>query len=202
MSGGLSKNLLMFNKLCGDDAAKNVILGTTKWADVVETVGQQREQQLSNEHWKHMLDHGAKTARFTNTSESAWAIVNKILQRDQTEVLLIQHELVDLRKLIPQTAAGLALRHNLQELLEHQKKEARQLRKEVASGDEGTRVGYEEKQRQIRSTQSQIRELEIPLYKQILTFFARQEKSTGRSACISTAFTSLTKSSVKFTTRG
>lgn len=178
MSGALCKNLLLFNKLCGDDAVKNVILATTKWAEVVKTVGEQRERELSEQHWKHMLDHEAKITRFTNTSESAWDIVNDILHRNQAEAVLIQKELVDLRKHIPETEVGLALRHKLEELLEHQIKELQ--KEKLALGNEGTGEPYKEKQKKIRSTKNEIQKLKIPLYRQILAFFAHQGPSHGK----------------------
>jgi hypothetical protein len=71
-----------FYRLCGQDALKNVILATTKWGDVTREVGLRREQQLAENHWKDMLDSGAKMAQFNNTQESAWAIVDLVLQRE------------------------------------------------------------------------------------------------------------------------
>lgn len=48
MQGSAKKNLLMFKKLCGKDAMKNVILATTMWGKVSSEEGAQRETQLTN----------------------------------------------------------------------------------------------------------------------------------------------------------
>jgi hypothetical protein len=72
-------SLVMLNKLCGNDASQNVILATTKWDEISEEVGRRRERQLSDTYWKEMLDKGSRMARFTNTRESAWAVVDLIV---------------------------------------------------------------------------------------------------------------------------
>jgi hypothetical protein len=53
----------MFQKLCGDDALKNVILVTTMWSQVDVDVGRKREDELhqSSEFWKPLIELGART---------------------------------------------------------------------------------------------------------------------------------------------
>jgi len=172
MLGTSRKNLTMFKKLCGDRALKNVILATTKWDDIAPGVGEPREQQLSNKYWKEMVSQGSKIKRFTHTRESAWAIVDPIVNKDPISVL-IQQELVDLQKLLPQSEAGKTLRYSLQELLEGQKEMARQLQDDKGTqGDEEFQRRQEETMQQIRSTLNQIQELKVPLGKRILAFFS------------------------------
>lgn len=108
--------------------------------------------------------------RYMGTHDSAWDIIDLVLQQDQAEALLIQQELVDLQKILPETEAGLALRYTLQELLKAQKEMAKQLRALAQEGGEIQRR-YEENQKQLRSTLKQIRDLKIPLSRRILTFF-------------------------------
>lgn len=168
MLGTTRKNLEMFRKLCGDDAIKNVILGTTKWGDVRKEVGYRREQQLAQEHWKHMLDKGAEMARFGDTHKSALTIVDLILKREVANALLIQHELVDLQQLLPETEAGKTLRYTLQELLQAQQDMSERLQRGEGGQEEQER--YKETQNQIRSTLEQIRELKIPLSRRIMKF--------------------------------
>lgn len=67
----------IFKKLCGQDALQNAILVTTKWNKVHEDVGTLREKNLRETHWKDILAAGCKIARFDNTYQSAWAIVNQ-----------------------------------------------------------------------------------------------------------------------------
>jgi len=177
----------MFGKLCGDDAIKNVILATTKWSHIVGDVGKQREEQLSKMYWKRMLDQGSGMAQFRATPKSAWDIVGLILKKKEVYALLIQEELVDLQKRLPETEAGIALRHTLQELLEDQKEMARQLREETeaqrnAEPAPELRVRYEETQERLSSTLNQIQDLKVPLGRRIFTFFFLTKRSHAVSS--------------------
>ena len=49
-------------------------------------------------------------------SASAWEIVNHILKNDRIEFVRIQEELLELRRVIPNTDAGKTLLHTLEEL--------------------------------------------------------------------------------------
>jgi len=172
MFGTARKNLTMFNKLCGDDALKNVILVTTKWDDIERGVGRRREQQLSNTYWKKMLSQGSQMARFMNTQESAWEIIDLVLLKDPVNAL-IQKELIDLQKHLPETEAGKTLRYTLQELLEAQKEMARQLQNDDGTQEDGgLREREEETTKRLRSTLHQIQELKIPLGRRIVTFLS------------------------------
>ena len=81
MTGSSVINLRMFRKLCGDENLKNVILATTKWAKLRKDVEVSREQELytNKEFWGLMVKYRSKVRRFENTTESACAIVEKIL---------------------------------------------------------------------------------------------------------------------------
>jgi hypothetical protein len=85
MHGSSIKNYAMFTKLCGNGAMKHVILVTTKWARVELHEGERREEQLKAEFWKGMIDKGAVTARFVETRDSAWSIVDQLLARSGDE---------------------------------------------------------------------------------------------------------------------
>jgi hypothetical protein len=178
MFGTSRKNLTMFNKLCGEDASRNIILATTKWSHVALDAGQRREEQLSDTYWREMIAHGSSMARFMNTKKSASEIVKLILKKPPMDALLIQEELVDLQKRLPETEAGMTLRYTLQELLEDQKAITRQLREDTISRQlrkdaggqmsEELRVRCEEAEKRLRSTLTQIEELKIPLGRRIL----------------------------------
>jgi hypothetical protein len=96
-------SFFMLKKLCGDDRLKNIILATTKWGNIDEAVGRRREQQLSETYWKRMLLRGSRMARFMDTRESAWAIIDLVLDGDS--VNLPKHssqlEMVKYRPLSP-----------------------------------------------------------------------------------------------------
>lgn len=153
MSGKGLKNLNMFRKLCGDEALKNVVLGTTKWDEVTPEIGQKREQQLAQDFWREMLQHGSVMMRVGTDSESSpWKIIDQILTNPVLDSVLIQKELVELQKVIPQTAAGKELRQTLQQFLEKQK-EMQHLSQEDRDKNND----------RIRATVHQISQLNVPL---------------------------------------
>ena len=168
MLGTFRKNLTMFNKLCGEDALKKVVLATTKWCDVTPNVGPSREQQLSSNYWHDMLRQGSQMERFENTYESAWAIVNLILDEDSV-IALIQEELIDLQNCLPETEAGKTLRYTLLEV--HKKLALRLQDEKDTEADEGLGDRDEEIMERLRSTLNQIQELKVPLSRRIITFF-------------------------------
>ncbi|KAF9464789.1 hypothetical protein BDZ94DRAFT_1119297, partial [Collybia nuda] len=116
--GTVSKNLHIFCKLCGDDALPSVILRTTKWGQVDHETEKRREEELRGKCWKDFLENSATMHRFLDDHESAWNMVNCLLQKILVvDSLHIQQELVDLGKLIPDTDAGKLLRYKLEEVL-------------------------------------------------------------------------------------
>ena len=130
MKGTTRRNLDIFHHLCGDKALARVVLGTTKWGEVDVNVGERREQQLAKTFW-NLTASGSKLLRFHNTESSARAFLDAIIgqlefggnEESLNNVLLIQNEIVDLERRIPETAEGKELRHTLKQLLEIRKKE-------------------------------------------------------------------------------
>ena len=157
----------MFRKLCGDEALKNVVLGTTKWDDVKLEVGQQREIQLRDDFWKEMIQHGSAIMQVHD--DSAWNVVNHILENETIDSILIQNELMKLRMIIPQTSAGQELRFTLRELLEMQIQTMHQL--ETEENDEWHERKVAENRAQIRATVNQLSELEVPINFRIKRWF-------------------------------
>jgi len=173
MMGAPRKNLEMFRELCGDKAVRNVVLATTKWADVPAEVGDRRENQLREKYWAKMLNLGSHMMRLDVTTESAWKIINHILENQAVDQLLIQKELVDLQRILPETAAGRALRATLKELLATQEKVAQKLKQSGdAQADGRLRQTFEENQRKIQSIIHQIQQLKIPTSRRFLAFLS------------------------------
>ena len=119
MQGSLKRNLDVFQKLCGDDALRNVVLCTTKWSDVEEEDGEGRTEELVHGYWKEMIEHKSTVHALKNCCQSAWNVVDLIIEsnREKMRALQIQKELVDDHKLIPDTEAGRELRYNLKNLI-------------------------------------------------------------------------------------
>ena len=139
MVGTPLKILRMFANLCGDGAIKNVILATTMWDLVEADEGVRRVTQLQGKYWKEMLARGSKVARFDRTYESAWEIVDMIIKQDgghsSRYPLLIQEEMVELKRPLGETQAGITLYNTSQRLLAEQQEAIRQLRDEAKTQD-------------------------------------------------------------------
>ena len=118
MAGSPHRNLRMFEELCGDQAAKKVVLVTTMWDKVEQDTGVHRERELFENYWKTMITYGASTARFSNCAASAWSIIDPILSLKQpgAELLLLK-ELVDFKRPLNETKAGKTLYSDRQRLL-------------------------------------------------------------------------------------
>lgn len=107
-TGGASSALSLFTKICGDHAFKNVVLTTTRWELVPETTGSQREKELQQGFWKHMLTLDASMARYKGDRASALVIVSQVLKvAGKTAVVLeLQREMVEENKALKDTSAG------------------------------------------------------------------------------------------------
>ncbi|KAG6918826.1 hypothetical protein DXG01_011229 [Tephrocybe rancida] len=104
-SSGKSFNL--FEKLCGQSAMKKVVLATTMWDKVNPEDGERREEELKDDIWKDMIEHGSTLHRANKTS-SAHDIINFLLSRNDFRPIKIQREMVDTNRPIAETKAGRA----------------------------------------------------------------------------------------------
>ncbi|KAG6856637.1 hypothetical protein H0H87_002227 [Tephrocybe sp. NHM501043] len=176
MMGAPRRNLEMFRELCGEKAIRNVVLATTKWEEVSLDLGERREQQLRDNYWKYMLKLGSQMLRFRgqHDTKSAWEIVDRILNHVSVDALQIQEEMVDLRRILPETGAGRALRATLMELLVAQEEIATKLKEQGAEDDARLRQTFEENKRMIESIAKQIQGLKIPLARRVIAFMRCQ----------------------------
>jgi len=132
MAGPPLRVLDIFKGICGKDAFQNVLLVTTMWDEVPLGVGEKRESGLlqNDRRWKPMVAGGARTARFMNTAESAWAIISQFKPESRRPVLL-QRELVDHQKPLAETAAGRPIFRSLEESIATQRERLQTLRKRL-----------------------------------------------------------------------
>ena len=184
MGGSPHRNLRMLGELCGDQAVKKVVLVTTMW-DKDKTgpqkYKQQRERELFDMYWKTMINYGASTARFLNSADSAWKIIDPILEQQETEVLLLQEELVDLKRTLNETQAGKTLYSDLQRLLAEQRDTVRSLAEQAREQsnpqlarkleDELKRI-----QKDFDKTFNEIKRLKIPLGKRLLLLVGKKSR--------------------------
>ncbi|KFY32272.1 hypothetical protein V493_00350 [Pseudogymnoascus sp. VKM F-4281 (FW-2241)] len=105
MEGQSLKNLRMMRKLCGTNSLKNVVLATTMWENVTESVGMERELELKQDFWKDMIEDGSTVARIlTENGNEAHELVRLLLKNKPLSTLL-QDELRS-GKTLAQTGAG------------------------------------------------------------------------------------------------
>ena len=185
------RNLRMFGELCGDQAVKKVILVTTMWdkalAPGMEKLQQtfpKRERELIDSYWKIMIDHGASFARFSNSVDSAWKIIDIILKQQESEVLLLQEEIVDLKRALNETQAGKTLYSDLQRLLAEQRDTVRSLAqqaREESNPQLARQLESELKriQKDFDKTFNEISNLKVSFGKRLLLFFGKKSREVS-----------------------
>ncbi|KAJ4415327.1 hypothetical protein N0V85_002768 [Neurospora sp. IMI 360204] len=124
MVGSAKKNLFIFKKLCGQNALKHVTLATTMWEAVQPSDGERRERELleTREFWGYMQSKGANVEKHYNNRESAMRILSKFFTEEQV-VTAMQEELVDGRKQVLDTEAGIELNSEYRKIEENLKRE-------------------------------------------------------------------------------
>ena len=100
VGGTAKRNLRIFQKLCGRDSFKNVVIVTTMWDKVTPEEGEQREQELqrSDSLFKPLMDEGATMVRHEGTRESALKIMQWLDGKSNTVVAKIIDEFVKEKK--------------------------------------------------------------------------------------------------------
>ncbi|KAF2264555.1 P-loop containing nucleoside triphosphate hydrolase protein [Lojkania enalia] len=109
------KTFEVFKKIVGAEALKNVLLVTSRWHEIDQGTGAERERQLKDKFWAYMIGHGSNISRFHGDRSSAVSLVSQLLCQD-TVVLQLQRELVDEGKLLDDTAAGTYVSDGLEKL--------------------------------------------------------------------------------------
>lgn len=131
MGGSALKNIRVFEKLCGKDGLKNIVLATTLWEilrkkDITVGTGVDRESQLleHDEFWGFMAKRGSHVMRHYGSQESAWKMVSYLVDKRKSIVLDIQRQLVDENQTLDNTSAGQIVQ---EELLKARRKHERDL---------------------------------------------------------------------------
>ncbi|OCH89845.1 hypothetical protein OBBRIDRAFT_793907 [Obba rivulosa] len=157
MGGIARRNFSMFQRLCGVDALRNVVIATTRWEEVDVKTGAERQDELATKtvFFKPVLDEGAKMLRHDNGLESAQAIIRCFL-RNQPKALLIQKEMVDEDKPLSETEAGRELQRDIRAQMEKHDKKMQELREEmqeaVGEHDEELRAELDKEMQDMRYT--------------------------------------------------
>ncbi|KAJ3502786.1 hypothetical protein NLJ89_g8729 [Agrocybe chaxingu] len=185
MSGSPHRNLRMFGELCGDRATSKVALVTTMWDRVNQAIAEKRQQELERNYFRELLIRGAIPMRFNNTERAAWNIVDTIIREGDREEILLQEELVELRRRLNETSAGRAIYNTFQKLLKDQREVVRELAR-LAKAQNNVRLvsemnlEYKRIQREFEKSFGQIAELKVPLGRRIILYLFGK-KSRARS---------------------
>jgi hypothetical protein len=177
VAGTPLKNLRMFEKLCGKHALGNIILTTTMWDKIDETTGQEREKELKGQYWKSMIRLGSTTIRYRNTKDSAWEILDKVLQSGHNRhAVLLQNEMVDMERQLNETDAGRTLYTALESLVKRRQEtldEIQAVSKEQTDQEILKRLRDEcdELQKQLEITIADLQMMRISVGKRFLRYF-------------------------------
>ena len=99
------RSLRLLQELCGDVALNKVIFLTTMWKDVPASTGARREQEIRERYWKRMLQLGSRVARFEDSRESAWRVIEPLFSGGNMS-LKLQEQLLSTRILAGTGAAA------------------------------------------------------------------------------------------------
>jgi hypothetical protein len=163
MSGMSTRNFKVFRHLCGNRTLANVAIVTSHWGLVDPKIGEARAIELStkDEFFKPAIKLGAHFLRHYNTSESAQAIIRKLIS-NKPMPLLIQEELVDQQMTLEEAAAGAELQA---ELLEQQKRHDDKMRQLEKDTEDAIKRKDEQSRIEIEMERIKTREAQIKLQK-------------------------------------
>lgn len=133
MAGLPLANLRIFKKLCGNNALQNIILTTTMWDAVTDvSTALRRERELESEYWNGMIIGGSTTARYKNTPASAWDTASRVIQNAYKQrSVKLQEELLNIKRHLPDTNAGLDLYVTLENLVHKRQETLQQIQDEL-----------------------------------------------------------------------
>lgn len=72
------KHLRILMAMAGAEASLNIAIITTCWS-VVGRQSTKVERELRSTLWREMLENGAMYGRFQDTTDSAWNVINPLL---------------------------------------------------------------------------------------------------------------------------
>lgn len=171
MEGSSLRNFRAFQRLCGENTFKNIVLCTTFWDCVSEALGTQREKELEEdpEFWGKMKSQGSEVIRIRNYSQSKDVLL-RMAQRS-TVTLDIQKEMVEERRSLDNTGVGRAMEEMARMKSEH---EAEMVRLKI-DGEKRLKMKEEENRRRVAELTA-IREEQQRLLKEQEVEQARQAR--------------------------
>ncbi|KAL8700313.1 MAG: hypothetical protein Q9224_001023 [Gallowayella concinna] len=178
----------IFKKICGDRAMKNNLLVTSRWSEVDQALGSDRERQLKEKFWSYMLNKGSNMSRFHGDRDSAISLVSQLLSKD-TVVLELQEELVDRGKNLDETAAGVYVSDNLDKMKQKYQEELSalaRLRQELLEHGQAARRQFQRDWEAERNRLREANEQQVSLQRPVGTEVRQEikEKKSGHSTLL------------------
>ncbi|KAJ4480259.1 lipoxygenase [Lentinula aciculospora] len=130
--GQATRNLKMFQNLCGTNAYRNIVVLTTFWDRVSMLEGAKREGQLQSMYFSDIVVGGALFMRHDRTARSAAEVLAHILTLRPTN-LQIQEEIRVGGKALEDTAAGSVHREEIERIMAKYREEVSNLSKEISA---------------------------------------------------------------------
>ncbi|CAI7627158.1 unnamed protein product [Penicillium glandicola] len=143
MSGSTMRNLDMMRAMCGFTSYSNLAIATTMWSEKSPLCDQRESQLISDERFfGGFISRGAATFRHNEKGRlgsleeitSARRIVTHLILQSQKyppEVLQLQREIVNQRKVIGETKAGIVLAGDLHKARQAYERELKKLREAI-----------------------------------------------------------------------
>ncbi|RMJ13422.1 hypothetical protein BHE90_005752 [Fusarium euwallaceae] len=185
-AGSSIKTFEIFKRICGEEALKNVLLVTSRWGEVDEVTGADRERELRERIWAFMLGRGSCMSRFHGDRSSAVTLASQLLVKDPV-VLRLQHEMINEHKDLNETAAGSFVDNGLSKLREEYlgKIEALEnLKKELKESDRVMKrkmqAEWEMERARLRKTEEQQVSLRRDVYEEVKSEM-QQDKTETKS---------------------
>ncbi|KAK3315443.1 P-loop containing nucleoside triphosphate hydrolase protein [Apodospora peruviana] len=161
MQGSALTHFNIFQELCGEEAFGNVILLTTMWDQLEHVgVGMRRQQELREEYWSSMVEHGSHVRKFHPASASlAEGLVCRLLEKDNI-VLQVQKDVMEQGKALEATAVGRFVVERLEKRLDGLTKDMEKLEADAElarrRGDERKRREMEKKLEKLRTKRQSV----------------------------------------------
>jgi hypothetical protein len=138
VQGTEKRRTRLFEKVCGPDAAANIVIGTTMWSKMSNQAEGDRHTQeriADKTFWGAMVGQGARVIKHNDGPRSARRIIEMVVDK-QAVVLQMQVELVNKEGKIVDTSAGKQLDAELGQTSAKYQRKIEDLRNERNAADE------------------------------------------------------------------
>lgn len=110
--GSTRRALRIVKKICGKEAYPIILLGSSMWDKEPDLeLTRRREEELIKNHelWGDMIAAGSKSFKFFNDQRSALEACDYIIHQGKKKTLALQTQMVDERKSLDRTDAGIEM---------------------------------------------------------------------------------------------